>query len=72
MTRILVDARIFLRKRFEPHDVGSRSPHDDIEMIRSLCECVDVVAEHVRLGEKDLDDMLRLAMISERSTDRTA
>lgn len=72
MTHILVDARIFLRERFEPHDVGSRSPHDYIEMIRSLCECVDVVAEHVRLGEEYLDDMLRLAMISERSIDCTA
>ena len=61
MTCILVDSCVFLRKCFKPHDVGCRSSHDDVQMIRSLCEWVDVMTEHMRLGEEDLDDMLCLA-----------
>lgn len=62
---ILVDAGVLLRKGLKPHYIACRGTHDQIEMVWSFREEVDIMTQDVSLGEKDLDNMLRLAVISD-------
>lgn len=65
MTYILVDTGILLREGLEPHDVGCGRAHNYVKMARSFGEKIDIVTQHVGLGEENFDDMLRLVDFSD-------
>lgn len=65
MTYVFVDTGILLREGLKPHDVSRGRAHDDVEMIRPFGGEVDIVTQHVGLGEENLDDMLRLGDFSD-------
>lgn len=57
---VFVDPSILLRHGLIPDNVTGGGSHHNIQVRRCLGELIDIVAEHVRLGEKHLRQMLFL------------
>ena len=55
---VLVDASIFLGHGLVPEYISSGRTHHQIKVRGSFCEVVNVVAQHVRLREQYLRQML--------------
>ena len=63
-TNILIQSRISLRHGLPPDDLTSGIAHDNINMRRTLCDVVDIMAETVSFGEEDFGQIVGLPPVS--------
>ena len=57
---VFVYPGVFLRHRLVPYDISGGEAHDKVHMVGAFCDGVNIVAESMRFGEKDLGHVLFL------------